>query len=96
MARNCRRYHPDAIQPGRPVWRAPSKPPLVIEECPASFVSQQSETLVRDFWLAKMTGEPPLAGGFYRWPAVLADAWFVLAREFSVFSRERRRQERQT
>jgi hypothetical protein len=37
--------------------------------------------------MAKLTGQPPLAAGFYRWPALLVDAWAVLEREWAQWRR---------
>jgi hypothetical protein len=60
----------------------------VLDECPASFISGSSLGLVHDFWIAKLTGQPPLAAGFYRWPALLVDAWAVLEREWAQWRRQ--------
>ncbi|MCX6618761.1 MAG: hypothetical protein NTZ98_22025 [Acidobacteria bacterium] len=60
----------------------------MLDECPASFISGSSLGLVHDFWIAKLTGQPPLAAGFYRWPALLVDAWAVLEREWAQWHRQ--------
>lgn len=81
------------------MWQAPSSPALVLDQCPASAISEESLALVADFLVARQLRRSPRAGGFYGWPALLVDAWLVLAREARIAagrhnSLERKCQER--
>ncbi len=95
MGRNCRRYFPDSVEPGKPIWQAPSRPPLTIDECPTSFVTGESLALAADFMIAQQIRRGPLSGGFYAWPARLVDAWLALGAEFALWQqRETERRSR--
>jgi hypothetical protein len=72
------------------VWHAPSEPPLVLEECPSSYIQGEALAMVQDFWLSRHLRRPPMGGGLYGWPARLVDAWAVLTREHETWRRRQK------
>ena len=62
-----------------------------MDECPTSYVTDESLALVTLFLRSRTLRQAPLAGGFLRWPARLVDAFVLLMQERSFWSDEERR-----
>ena len=48
-------------------------------------MTEQSLQMVERFAASRVLEQPPRSGGLDRWPALLVDAWVVLARELALW-----------
>jgi hypothetical protein len=85
--RNCRRFFPELFDPGQQRvvwgWRHPRNAlaPIVLNECPVSYVTRESEWWVSQFTAARVLRTPLIAGGLLSWPARAVDALLLLETE---------------
>lgn len=56
-------------------------PNIRLNECPAGYVTAESEALVAQHAASRMLKTPPLEGGLLDWPARLVDAFSLLEAE---------------
>lgn len=64
-------------------WRQPSNAvaAIVLNECPVSYVSRESESWVSQFMTARTLRVPLLSRGLLAWPARTVDAFLLLETE---------------
>ena len=63
------------------MWGWRGRQPIVLNECPVSYITKDSEWWLSQFSAARALNVPLAAGGLLEWPARAVDAFLILETE---------------